>query len=860
MSNESKRDLAAASKTWASLEANSEEAASEAGVYRMGQLIRESAETDLPTADPALREQLVSVLEQMPDPIERAVKDNPGKQSLASSTFSMGSWIKFSTAAAISLVIGGFLWMAFMVENSHRNWKTASESRSEAVSLALIRLAEAKKDESRERMLATERTARTMQLAQLESQLRTATANYESKEEQLRVLSGLSTGSAALLEQVEARGVKGVGFGPASIDSPGKGIANRSSVDSYFRTINTVDGKTDNELRTTLKLMYGGKIEPLSEKRFFDDVSGGARITVTPNPNGNWALGSAAIPIPATDGGLDVWHYSRLEDGLYVQLGHAISKADHFGEQYDPIVENRFIPTVDDQARSTFSIDVDTASYSNMRRFINSGQRPPSNSIRIEELINYFRYDYPQPEDDKPFRVALEVAECPWYSDHRLVRIGIKGKDIHRDERPASNLVFLLDVSGSMSDLNKLPLLKRALQMMLDRLNENDRVSIVTYSGNAGVRLVPTSGDQKAKIRRVIDALSAGGSTNGSAGIEMAYDLAMKNFIKEGTNRVILATDGDLNVGITDDQSLVKLIKGKASEGVFLTVLGFGTGNLKDAKMEKLADNGNGVYAYIDSIREARKVLVDQMSGSLVTIAKDVKLQVEFNPAQVRAYRLLGYENRKMANADFANDRKDAGEIGAGHTVTAFYEIVPAGVVEPQTLSTKLKYQPSKQVEPVDAEAKSEDNRQSKEIESRIVEHEFEYRRLLETLGPGHQEAKIQLAKIEELKSLLAKSAAESGELLTLAIRYKLPDANESTLSEYTLVDSKKRFYEASGDFRFAAAVASFGMLLRNSRYRGDIDLAKVERIASESVGEDTAGFRAEFIDMVRQFTGSNNE
>src|SRR5262245_47675671 len=366
------------------------------------------------------------------------------------------------------------------------------------------------------------------------------------------------------------------------------------------------------------------------------------------------------------------------------------------GEQYEPIVENSFLSPLR-QPLSTFSIDVDTASYANVRRFLTSGRLPPPNSVRIEELVNYFRYEYPQSPEQTPFSVNMEVAECPWRDGHWLLKVGLKGKEVERTERPASNLVFLLDVSGSMADQNKLPLLKTAMKLLVNELGENDRVSIVSYAGDAGLRLAPTRGHEQQKITSVIDGLSAGGSTNGSAGINLAYKQAAAYFVPGGTNRVILCTDGDLNVGITSDDALVTLIKQKAAGGTFLTVLGFGEGNLKDAKMEKLADNGNGLYAYIDSVREARKVLVEQLTGSTITIAKDVKIQIEFNPAQIAAYRLLGYENRVMAAQDFNNDKKDAGEIGAGHTVTALYELVPvetAERIEPARAGVDpLKYQ-----------------------------------------------------------------------------------------------------------------------------------------------------------------------
>ena len=479
-------------------------------------------------------------------------------------------------------------------------------------------------------------------------------------------------------------------------------------------------------------------------------------------------------------------------------------------EQYELPPENPFLKTIDQLALSTFSIDVDTASYANTRRFITNRQLPPSNAVRLEEFINYFSYNYPQP-DGSPFSVSLDVAECPWRPNTRLVRIGIQGQMIERDERPPSNLVFLIDVSGSMQNSDKLPLLQRSMLMLVDQLTENDRVAIVTYASNAGVRLPPTSGDQKEKIRAVINGLVAGGSTHGSAGISTAYDLARDQFIDEGTNRVILATDGDLNVGVTSNSELVNLIKERAESGVFLSVLGFGTGNLQDAKLEGLADNGNGHYAYIDSIREAQKVLVAEMSGSLVTIAKDVKIQVEFNPAEVAAYRLIGYENRKLKNEDFANDRVDAGDIGAGHSVTALYEIVPVGALPEQQIADKpkMRYQTQTRSESTEPETES---------------------------------------------ALELTDKAESGELLTLALRYKKPDADVSELLETTLgTDDVVPFAEASQDFRFAAAVAGFGMKLRQSAYAGQWTWSDVENTAAGALGTDAQGHRAEMVDLVRQ-------
>ena len=472
------------------------------------------------------------------------------------------------------------------------------------------------------------------------------------------------------------------------------------------------------------------------------------------------------------------------------------------GERYARFDENR-PRTPSEQPLSTFSIDVDTASYANVRRFLTSGRLPPPDAVRIEEMVNYFRYDYPQPGGDRPFSVTLEAAECPWHSGRRLVRIGLEGRDIDRRERPAGNLVFLIDVSGSMSAANKLPLVKQALAMLVEELTENDSVAIVTYAGDAGVKLPATSGDQKGKILAVIESLSSGGSTHGSAGINLAYEQAAERFIPGGVNRVILATDGDLNVGVTSDEALVDLIKQKAAGGTFLTVLGFGEGNLQDTKMEKIADNGNGAYAYIDGAREARKVLVEQLTGSTITIAKDVKIQVEFNPTQVASYRLLGYENRIMAAEDFRNDRKDAGEIGAGHSVTALYEIELVGNggegsagVEP------LKYQPPQP-------------------------------------KPGPEAALVD--------------GETSRELLTVKLRWKQPEGDASTLDEVPLVDRGGAFEQASADLRFAGAVAAFGMVLRNSEYKGEATLPLVAKIAAGALGPDRGGYRAEFLDLVRK-------
>ena len=477
-------------------------------------------------------------------------------------------------------------------------------------------------------------------------------------------------------------------------------------------------------------------------------------------------------------------------------------RPDFNTESYDRIVENPFV-RVEDDPRSTFSIDVDTASYANVRRFLGQGTRPPKDAVRIEELINYFSYDYPQPHGEQPFSISLEVAEAPWRKEHRLVQVGLKGREVGEEKRPSSNLVFLIDVSGSMRPSNKLPLLKKSMRMLVDRLTENDTVAMVVYAGASGLVLPPTTGDQKSVILHALDNLHAGGSTNGGAGIELAYKCAVDSFIRGGINRVILATDGDFNVGITHQGDLIRLIEKRRQSGVFLSVLGFGMGNLKDANLEKLADRGNGNYSYIDSEREARKVLVEQMNSTLVTIAKDVKIQIEFNPERVQAYRLIGYENRVLAHQDFNDDRKDAGEIGAGHTVTALYEVVPSGVDMNVPGVDPLRYQPSA------------------------------------------ERARIEADRVEK--------APHPNELMFVRLRYKRPDGESSRLIETPLVDRNRRFSDSSRDFKFAAAVASFGMLLRDSSYRGDASFDEVLNWGLAGKGEDPHGYRQEFLRLVIQ-------
>jgi Ca-activated chloride channel homolog len=462
-------------------------------------------------------------------------------------------------------------------------------------------------------------------------------------------------------------------------------------------------------------------------------------------------------------------------------------------ESYNHIRDNAFLD-VGQNPLSTFSIDVDTASYSNMRRFLDNGQFPPVDAIRIEELVNYFDYEYKAPKDGKPFAANFELTEAPWNPSHRLLRIALKGREIHRTKRPNSNLVFLLDISGSMGEPRKLPLVKQSMEMLIDKLTESDRVAIVTYSTDASLYLPPISGDQKARLRNAIEQLQAGGTTNGAGGIQLAYQTAQENFIKGGINRVILATDGDFNVGITDRGSLTQLIEQKADSGIFLSALGYGMGNLKDATLELLADKGRGNYAYIDSLQEAQKVLVDQMDATLVAIAKDVKIQVEFNPVHVSSYRLIGYEDRIMAKEDFNNDAKKAGVIGAGHQVTALYEIVPSGTA-PTPGVDPLKYQ--KQPQP--------------------------------------------------------SQAAHSDEVVTVKVRSKDPEKDTSVLSEFAIKESEAKFSQASPDFKFAASVAAFGMILRNSPYKGSADFMNVLNWATAGKGEDAHGYRAEFLRLVRR-------
>jgi Ca-activated chloride channel homolog len=487
--------------------------------------------------------------------------------------------------------------------------------------------------------------------------------------------------------------------------------------------------------------------------------------------------------------------YSREAGVKYKRVGPSTGydKQTFNTEQYDYIAENNF-KSVRNNPLSTFSIDVDAASYSNIRRFINSGQLPPADAVRIEEMVNYFTYRYPQPDDKTPFAVYTETAPCPWNKDHRLAAVALQGKKIATEKLPPSNLVFLVDVSGSMMDENKLPLVKKSLKLLVDQMREQDRVAITVYAGSAGLVLPSTSGASKEKIMKAINGLEAGGSTAGGAGIKLAYSVAKENFSRKGNNRVILCTDGDFNVGVSSDGELVRMIEQKRQTGIFLSVLGFGTGNYKDSKMEKLADKGNGNYAYIDNIKEAKKVFVNEMGGTLMTIAKDVKIQIEFNPAKVCEYKLIGYENRILADEDFNDDKKDAGEMGSGHIITALYEIVPTDAPSTGGTIDKLKYQTVEKVKPPS---------------------EF------------------------------------SDEMMTVKVRYKEPQGSTSKLVSKAVMWNNTTIEDMSDNMKFAASVAEFGLILRNSPHKGKSSYTQVLNLARALKDKDEFGYRAEFIRLV---------
>ena len=549
----------------------------------------------------------------------------------------------------------------------------------------------------------------------------------------------------------------------------------------------------------------GEVIEITNVAPVIDPTSTSQGITIDENYTRNIPVGRnfgtslGAAAGSQADGGTSFSGSTSLENQYVVQginaPGGTATRApaphDDIGvEQYERIDENPFL-TVASQPLSTFSSDVDTASYANVRRFLHDSQLPPKDAVRIEEMINYFHYDYPAPAAGDPLSITTEVGPSPWNPTFKLVRIGLRAPEIDDARVPPRNLVFLIDTSGSMDEPNKLPLLVASMGLLVDQLRPQDRVSIVAYAGSVGIVLPPTPGAKKDAIRTALGALDAGGSTNGGAGIVAAYKLARDTFIEGGINRVILCTDGDWNVGVTDQGSLTRLIEGERDHGVFLTVLGFGMGNLKDSTMEKLADRGNGNYAYIDSLAEARKVLVKQAGATLVTVAKDVKIQVEFNPVHVAGYRLIGYEKRRLRNEDFNDDKKDAGDLGAGHTVTALYELVPAGQAVPSATVDKLKYQTPRAA----------------------------------TTG--------------------------SGEMMTVKVRYKTPLGDVSKLMQRTVDDATVALTATSADFRWAAAVAGYGMMLRESAERGALQWPLVRALAAGAVGKDAEGYRAELLRLV---------
>ncbi len=461
-------------------------------------------------------------------------------------------------------------------------------------------------------------------------------------------------------------------------------------------------------------------------------------------------------------------------------------------EEYDRIYENEF-KAVTREPLSTFSIDVDTASYANIRRFVNYGQLPPKDAVRIEEMINYFSYGYPRPESEHPFSIITEISSSPWNKQNRLIHIGLQGKALDFKNLKPCNLVFLIDSSGSMSSQNKLPLLKQSLKLLLDKLSNKDRIAIVAYAGSAGLILPSTPAHNKDRILKALDRLNAGGSTAGGAGIRLAYNVAKENLIDDGNNRVILSTDGDFNVGVSSTGDLVRLIEEKRKDDIYLTICGFGMGNYKDGRMEQISNAGNGNYFYIDNIREAKKVFVTEMRANMFTIAKDVKIQIEFNPNKVKAYRLIGYENRVLAKEDFNNDKKDAGELGAGHTVTALYEIIPAGSKQKLNNVDPLKYQETK-------------------------------------------------AKF---------STASSNEIMTVKFRYKPPKEDKSRLIVVPVVDNNVALSKTSDNFRFSAAVAGFGMLLRDSKFKNNLTYDNVISLAKNSKGDDENGYRTELVSLI---------
>lgn len=571
-------------------------------------------------------------------------------------------------------------------------------------------------------------------------------------------------------------------------DANGKATPGMSDIKGYYSFTNLLPGKYDLEARPV-------GYEVLVIKGIQLTAGQTLQVNVEPVP---LVLQLVVVSDETDDLKIEKEHgaYSPKKNSAYggtVSTGNYLMYDDGSNtEAYNAVNENGY-KNAKLNPLSTFSVDVDAASYSNVRRFITQGNKPPVDAVRVEEFINYFDYDYPDPADEHPFSITTEIGECPWNSNNKLVHIGLQAERLKTKDLPANNLVFLLDVSGSMSAENKLPLLKKSFRLLVDELRAEDKVAIVVYAGAAGVVLESTSvsKENKIKILESLDNLQAGGSTAGGQGIQLAYKVAADNFIKDGNNRVILATDGDFNVGMSSDGEMQRLIEEKRNSGIYLTCLGYGMGNYKDSKLEVLADKGNGNYAYIDNLLEAKKVLVTEMGGTLLTLAKDVKIQVEFNPSIVESYRLVGYENRLLNAEDFNNDKVDAGEIGAGHSVTALYEIVLKGDGTAPSVDP-LRYQDNDPAE-----------------------------------------------------------GALSNEMLTVKFRYKKPESDSSILIEKNLANSITGWNELSKDYKFSAAVASYGMLLRNSEYRGTATYDQVITWANEGKGSDNNGYRSEFIRLV---------
>jgi Ca-activated chloride channel family protein len=596
---------------------------------------------------------------------------------------------------------------------------------------------------------------------------------------------------------------------------PAGSVPTQTSPDFVFRAAEPIQVKEGDLLSLSPSVTPPGASAPLSFRDSYALPPPPTASAPTPPVQITAGTPQALIPAPARLDTVAAEVRRRRQVLGEVHLTTKLVSAEH----YVGVREARFV-AVEAEPLSTFSIDVDTASYSNVRRFLQNGQLPPHDAVRVEELINYFPYRYAPPPavtaraaDAPPFAAHLAVASAPWEPRHRLVRVALKGREFSAEARPPANLVFLVDVSGSMSPANRLPLVKSSLRQLLGQLRADDRVAIVTYAGASGLALPSTPVERSDEILASLGRLESGGSTNGGMGIHLAYDIAKANFVPGGVNRVILCTDGDFNVGVTGREELLSLIQEKARSRVFLTVLGFGMGNLKDGTLEMLANKGNGAYAYIDTEREARKVFVEQAQGTLATIAKDVKIQVEFNPARVASYRLIGYENRALAKEDFNNDRVDAGEIGAGHTVTALYEIVPVGADE---------------AAPHDEEAP---------------------RPAVDPLRYGRRPAPAP----SRPAAATPPPADASAELLTVKIRYKQPEGDVSRKLEFPLVDRGASFRSADADFRFAAAVAAWGMLLRDSPHSGTATLADVLRWAEDGLAHDPQGHRAEFVELVRR-------